>query len=327
MGIATRVLYSPRSVHEMLLARRRKRYRGVKLDATAQLMLAMWEVSRTPPIHELEPAAARAQLKSMGVPFEVAEAPCRTEDTTLGGVPARVYRGGRDDAPAMLFFHGGGFVVGSIDSYDRVCRYIANKAEATVVSVEYGLAPEHPFPEGHEDANRAFDAAIAGELSIRPPRWMVAGDSAGGNLSANVAHHARDTGAPLAYQYLVYPATNLTHDTTSYRELKERNLLLSKELMEWFAMHFARTNVGDNPKASPAHRADHKGLAPATVITAGFDPLSDEARDYVDTLRTAGVAVDHRHYPTMIHGFMNFGGIMPDAVVLLDDMAAKLRNL
>ncbi len=329
LQLAQRVLGLPPTLLDVLLATRRKTYRSATLDPTAHLMFGLFKRSGRAGLHEMEPPRARQAFATLGGPFEVEHVEVPIADTTLAELPVRLYRGGSADAPAMLFFHGGGFVVGSIQTYDRVCRYIAKASRATVVSVEYRLAPEHPYPAAHLDARRVLDAALAGAPAIgEPSAWMVAGDSAGGNLAASAAQHAQEVGAPLSFQYLVYPATDLLHETQSFRDLPSMDLLLGSDLLEWFGRHLVddRERVRD-PMASPLRRDDLTGLCATKIVTAGFDPLWDEGEAYAKRLREAKVDVAHQHYPTMFHGFMSFAALFPEGRALLEDMARTLRDL
>ncbi len=325
LRIARRVLKTPRPLLNVLLSRRRYTYRGAELDPTAHVMLGLMRRAGRREVHELDPPTARRAIATMNAPFEVERVECATEDITLDGIPARVFRGGRADAPGMLFFHGGGFVVSSVETYDPICRFVAATARATVVSVDYRLAPEHPYPAGHDDARRAFDAIAGG--AVEASKWMVAGDSAGGTLAAIAAQHAKDSGASVAFQYLVYPATDLVHDTPSIRELSDGGYLLTRELMAWFGRHLSVGEARSTDRASPGRREDCSGLCPAKIVTAGFDPLCDEAIAYAERLRAAGVPVEHRHYPTMIHGFLSYAALFPQGREVLEDMAAALRDL
>ncbi|AUV80471.1 alpha/beta hydrolase [Salinigranum rubrum] len=224
-----------------------------------------------------------------------------------GGVPIRVYRpGGGGPHPVVVYSHGGGWVVGNLDTHDQGCRALCNAGDCVVVSVDYRLAPEHPFPAPVEDCYAATEwVADHGDLlGADTDRLVVAGDSAGGNLSAAVALLARERGGPdVAHQYLVYPVTNHAFDTDSYTENAE-GYFLTRAGMEWFWDHYLETDVdGLNPLASPLRARDLSDLPPATVVTCGFDPLRDEGRAYAGRLEAAGVDVTHHHHEEMIHGF------------------------
>ncbi|XVH31471.1 alpha/beta hydrolase [Haloferacaceae archaeon DSL9] len=231
-------------------------------------------------------------------------------DGPHGGVPVRVYV--PDDAeaepPVLVYFHGGGWTLGTLDSIDGVCRRLARQAGCVVVSVDYRLAPEHPFPVAVDEAAAAVEwvgtnaAAFGGD----PSRIGVAGTSAGGNLAAAVCLRVREFDGPaIAGQFLCYPITDRDFETDSYRENADGPLLTRAD-MRWFWAQYLRSPVdAHNPFAAPLRAVDLGGLPPATVVTAGFDPLRDEAIAYADRLSAAGVAVEHRHYPRMAHGFLS----------------------
>jgi acetyl esterase len=230
--------------------------------------------------------------------------------------------------PVLVFLHGGGWVIGGLDSHDPPCRALAAGAECIVVSVEYRLAPEHPFPAALEDtrAALAWVAASAGDFGGDPSRLALGGDSAGGNLAAVAAQLARDDGQPaLAFQLLIYPATDLSGGTASSPELST-GYLLTAELVEWFHGHYlAAPEDALDPRVSPLLASDHSGLPPALVITAGFDPLAAQGSAYADALEGAGVAVERLHYSGQIHGFISMAGVLDEAREALARSAAALR--
>ncbi|MCB9442423.1 MAG: alpha/beta hydrolase [Mycolicibacterium sp.] len=228
-----------------------------------------------------------------------------------GAVPARHYRPavGAEPAPLLVFFHGGGWVLGDLDSYDSACRLISRDAGVHVLAVDYRLAPEHPAPAAADDAYAAYRwaRAHAAELGADPRRVAVGGDSAGGNLAALVTRLARDAGDPMpSLQWLIYPATDLRGGTRS-RSLFGEGFLLTRHDMDWFQNRYVEDSGLDFSDAmvSPLLAADLSGLSPALVVTAGFDPLRDEGEQYATALRQAGVTVDYRLMPSMIHGFLN----------------------
>ncbi len=232
--------------------------------------------------------------------------------------------------PVIVFFHGGGWVVGSLDSHDATCRCLCNSAEAIVLSVEYRLAPEHKYPAAAEDAYAAtvwaskFIENFGGDAS----QLVVCGDSAGGNLAAVVALMARDRGGPLiAGQVLLYPITNHSFDTQSYHE-NGSGYFLTTKTMKWFWDHYlANPEQGDEPYASPL-RAELKGLPPAIVLTAEFDPLRDEAIAYADRLEQAGVTVRRMACKGQIHGFLRRLDAFPEAATeTLDNVGIQLREM
>jgi acetyl esterase len=229
------------------------------------------------------------------------------EHHDAAGVPVIVYKPSAEpNLPILVVIHGGGWVIGSAGEYDLIARQLANASGAIVVSVDYRLAPEHPFPAPLDDCWTALQwtvanaAAIGGDAS----RVAIGGDSAGGNLAAVCALRARDEGAPhLALQVLVYPVCDHDSDTASYVENAE-GFLLEREEMQWFFDCYAPAGVDRADwRISPLRAPDLHGVAPAVVITAEYDPLRDEGEAYAEALRAAGVAVEHKRYDGMIHGF------------------------
>jgi len=288
------------------------------------------QLAALPDFSTLEPPVAR-QLAA--VPGPPGEAVSRVEDREIPGpggpVPVRIYTpDGTGPFAALVFFHGGGFVICDLDTHDGVCRALTNAAGCVVVSVGYRLAPEHKFPAAPEDCYAAtrWVADRATEIGVDPGRLAVAGDSAGGNLAAVVALMARDRGGPaLRYQLLVYPVTHRDFDTPSYRENAE-GLLLTRNMMRWFWRHYLeRDSDGERPYASPLRAEDLSGLPPAHVITAEFDPLRDEGEAYAARLRDAGIDTTHARYDGMIHGFFGMGETIDAAREAVADAASRLR--
>ena len=284
-----------------------------------------------PPLHQLPLEQARA-VPGLMVNFGSPEEPVvRIEDRTVPGpeqpVPVRVYRPSlADRLPAVMFFHGGGFVLCGLDSHDRECRSLANQSGCVVIAVDYRLAPEHRYPAAAEDCYAAtrYVADHADEFGIDAGRIAVCGDSAGGNLAAVVALMARDRGLSLRYQVLVYPLTDFTDDSPSIREFN--GVFLSVEQMDWFADSYVpRAADRLQPYASPLLASDLRGLPPAYVITAECDMLRDQGEAYVRKLREAGVAVESKRYDGMIHPFFSLGGIVDGGREAITDAAAKLR--
>jgi acetyl esterase len=268
---------------------------------------------------EVEPSTERLQeiRDSFGMlvvmAAGVAEAVFAVEDIDADGVPARVYRPSADpDLPVIVYFHGGGWTIGTVEQFDLITRQIANAANAIVVSVDYRLAPEHPFPVPLDDCWRAlvWTAKNASTFGGDGSRLAVMGDSAGGNISAVCALLARDAGAPeIALQVLVYPAVDATNfDTESYRE-NGKGYLLTLADMQWFYDCYA-TGGADlaDWRISPLLAPDLRGVAPAVVITAEFDPLRDEGQAYARRLEESGVSVVNLPYDGMIHAFFGLSG-------------------
>ena len=300
------------------------------LDPQARAFLDQMEELGLPGIGELPPAEARAagDAASATVFGPVVEVPC--EDIAVPGpavaIPVRVYRPGDDPAPIFVYFHGGGWVLGSLTTHHGVCANIARLSGCVVCSVDYRLAPEHRFPAALDDAWAAttWIAEHAEELGGRAGALAVGGDSAGGNLAAVCALRARDTGLPLALQVLVYPVTDADLDTSTYREFAD-GYFLTRSSMEWFWNHYLPDGDRFVPDASPLRADDVSGTAPALVLTAGFDPLRDEGEAYAKRLEESGVPVTLTRYDGMIHGFYRMPGVMSKANDALAETADALR--
>jgi acetyl esterase len=241
--------------------------------------------------------------------------------------PAKVDR--NEILPALVFFHGGGWTIGDLDTHDTLCRELASGARCAVLSAEYRLAPESPFPAAVEDCIAATQFVFNNSeaLKVHRDRIAVGGDSAGGNLAAVVALHARDAGTPLlCFQLLIYPATDQNLETDSLQR-NGLGYLLTRPLMESFRGNYLpRPADYADWRASPALAKSHAGLPPAFVLTAGFDPLLDEGKQYVELLARAGVEVSYRDYPDMIHGFILMGGVLDTANAAVADCCAQLRR-
>lgn len=250
-----------------------------------------------------------------------------------GVVRVRVYRPrGAETAgaalPVVVFYHGGGFVLGGLSSHDGECRAIALGVNAVVVAVDYRLAPEHPFPTAVDDGVAAYlwAAENAASLGGDPARIAVAGDSAGGNIAAVVSRDLRDHERRPVFQCLVYPAVDFTRAMPSHEHFREGFFLTGKS-MDWFLESYMPPGVSwTHPRASPLFADDHAGLPPALVVTAGFDPLRDEGRAYAEALAAAGVRVEHRCYEGMVHGFFSMSDGIPAAGEALRDVIASLRS-
>ncbi|MFT3730656.1 MAG: alpha/beta hydrolase [Hyphomicrobium sp.] len=227
-----------------------------------------------------------------------------------------------NNRPLIIYYHGGGFIRGDIDTHDSVCRVLADESKCLVVSIAYRLAPEHPFPAGAEDAYAALQFLGSGtnDLAIDPQRIAVAGDSAGGNVAIAACLIARDKGGPKArYQLLIYPVTDLTSANESKRLYSKGYLLNSMPF--YISSYLGSNGDGTNPLASPLLADDLSNIPPAIVITAGFDPLRDEGQAFAQRLTDAGVNVQRAHYPDMIHGFISLRGLLPEADLALRDAA------
>lgn len=289
-----------------------------------------------PPMHTLSPTEARAAMEAMrwntGAPESVGHVEDRLIPGLAGKQPVRIYTPKGDGPfPLLVYFHGGGWVVGSLNTVDVSCRALTNLAECIVVSADYRLAPEYKFPAALDDCYAAtrWAALYAASLNGSADRIAVGGESAGGNLAAAVALKAAQSGLPtLAYQLLLYPVVDFRFDTPSYRENAE-GYFLTKEMMEWFwAQYLARPEDGADPLASPLRATDARlrGLPPAFVATAEYDPLRDEAAAYAARLHDAGVAVEHRCFRGLIHGFMGMVKTVEPARSALQSAAAALKT-
>jgi acetyl esterase len=259
----------------------------------------------------------------------VAEVVDRHIQGPAGAIPVRIYTPeGKGPFPLVVFFHGGGWVFGSRDSHDGTCRALTNAIPAVVVSVDYRLAPEHPFPAAADDCYAATQWAAdhAASINGEARRLAVAGDSAGGNLAAVVSLMARDRGGPkLAQQVLIYPVTNASFDTVSYLE-NGNGYFLTRDMMMWFWNHYAASPVArSHAYASPLRANDLSGVAPAFVLTAEYDPLRDEGEAYAARLRESGVAVQLRRYDAMFHGFFGMASLFPQAKEAMGEVAGILR--
>lgn len=308
------------------------------LDPDALLVLDMIRVANRPPFETLSPAEAReAYANSRTVlqppPEDVAQVRDLAAPGPGGDIPLRLYRGigaaADETLPVLVYYHGGGWLLGDLDSHDGVCRRFANAARCCVVSVDYRMAPEHKFPACVDDCAAAtrWVVAQAGALRIDPARVAVGGDSAGGNLAAVMALLARDGALPpLAFQLLIYPATDMMATSVSAQTINEGVPLTSKT-MRWFIDHYMRSAADARDwRASPLRAADLSGTAPALVLTCACDPLCDEGVAYAQRLEREGVRVTHLHFSDQIHGFMTMGRIIRASGVAIDMMAAVLRK-
>jgi acetyl esterase len=307
------------------------------LDPQAANVLQLVIKAGRPPYHTLSPKEARQlflETRPASTPPapQIGEVRDITADGPLGAIPLRVYRpGGVSDSrrlPALVYFHGGGWVIGDLETHDVLCRQLTAEAGVSVISVDYRLAPEHKFPASVDDAWMAtrWIAAHANELAIDPARLAVGGDSAGGNLAAVVALLARDAGGPrIALQSLVYPVTDLAAESQSYADLAD-GYMLTRDSMRWFRAHYlTKEEDAADWRVSPLRAPSLAGLPPALVITAGYDPLRDEGEAYARKLREAGVMVDAVCFGGMVHGFVGMGRLIDTAFRAVTLIAGSLR--
>ncbi len=294
------------------------------VDPQMQSVIERAAKSTLPPFYRMSAAEARRVYKEtragLAPPVpEVADVRALAASGPAGPIPLRVYRG-LDTAsgaplPVLVYFHGGGWTIGDLDTHDIICRTLANKAHCAVVAVDYRMGPEHKFPAAVDDCVAAtrWVAEQGVALGVDAARIAVGGDSAGGNLAAVVAIILRDAGGPqLAFQALVYPATDQRMDSASHAKFGE-GYLLTRDNMLWFRDNYLSPRDYDDWRASPLRAADLDRLPPAHIITAGYDPLSDEGRAYSERLVAAGVPVVYECFEGMAHGFITMGGVVAAA--------------
>lgn len=332
---AAQLLYAlPRPLRR-LIAGRPVRVDGQELALDAQLLLRLQQLSGATLVTDNSVRKSRAALDASrhlvgGKPIQ----PVATSEVTIptehGDLPATLYTpaGLRSGSGLLVFFHGGGWVIGNRASHDNTVRFLAKHAEVRVLSVEYRLAPEHPFPAAQEDALAAFDFAHAkaAELGADPDRIAVGGDSAGGNLAAVTAQVTTRRGGPApAFQLLFYPGVDASKRRRS-RELFADRFFLTDEHMTWFLDHYAPPGIDrTDPKLSPLLADDLSGLPPAYIATAGFDPLRDEGEEYAARLKEAGVPVALSRQSDLIHGYVNFLGVGTRFTEATAEAAGALR--
>jgi acetyl esterase len=303
-----------------------------------QIATILVRVNAAPPLSSGTPEQGREALRTLNllaasaVPqVEVGSVKDREIPGAAGPIAARIYRPvGDGPHPTLLFIHGGGFVIGDLEAYDAQCRVLCSRVGAVVASVDYRLAPEHPFPAGVEDAIAAMEwvAGNVAELGGDPGRVAIGGDSAGGNLSAAVAQAWRGREPALAAQLLIYPVTDLVTEHPSIEENGE-GLLLTRDDMDWFHGHYlgGDESLRSDPRASPRLAEDLRGLPPAIVLTAQYDPLRDDGDAYAAALEAAGVRVIHRRFEGLVHGFFALGPLSAAAQVAVDTVCDDLRSL
>lgn len=306
--------------------------RVLELDEQVHRILEKLDEDGVPSTSSLTVAEARRLSREMarklgGPPVNIASVRNFTVPTTEAEIPVRAYANTTcPSLPALVYFHGGGWVIGDLDSADWICRSLAVATECAVFSVDYRLAPENKFPTPAEDCYQVTRWIVENSsvMSVDPNRVAVGGDSAGGNLATVVCLMARDRGGPsLVYQLLLYPITNHAFNTQSYEDCAN-GYYLTAEDMKWFWNHYLREkNDASNPYASPLAAKNLSGLPPTLVITAGFDPLRDEGEAYAARLQEAGVSTRITRYNSMIHGFLEFPNLRQTRAAI-DEAATEL---
>jgi acetyl esterase len=307
----------------------------MSLDAIVKGLLDQMATTPQPKLWELTPAQGREMYRGMATVLEPpAIAIGKIDNLAMPGpggeLKLRVYTpvGGGATLPALVFFHGGGWVIGDLETHDALCRTLANETGARVIAVDYRLAPEHKFPAAADDAYAAakWVEANASTLGVDANRIAVAGDSAGGNLAAVVCLMAKQKGGPrIVHQLLIYPVTQWKADTGSMASFAE-GYFLERKTMHWFFDQYASGADPSDWRLSPLAASDLSGLPRAYVVTAGFDPLRDEGRAYADKLNRAGVAAVYIDYPGMVHGFFNMSGVVPTAREAIAEAAKAVRK-
>ena len=292
----------------------------MKVHPQVAIALKALAEANLPPLDSLDPPAAREMMEAVSrarasIPAEIDRAEDRTIPGPAGDILVRIYwpKNAGGSPGALLYLHGGGFVIGSLDSHDTICRNLCAGASAVVMSVDYRMGPEHRFPAAVDDSWAALEwlATNADELGADPARLAVAGDSAGGNLAAVLALMARDAGMTgLKCQVLIYPVSDLSLNGESYSLFGEGYGILTTGAMQWFVDHYVTGSADkDDWRGSPIKAASFEGVAPAVVVVAECDVLRDDGNRIADALRKASVPTEHLFYPGMIHGFF---GMAPD---------------
>ena len=310
---------------------------GLTLAPELQLLLAMQKIARVPAAETLPLQQAREELKRqqlmVGGHQPIGALRDLEVDGGAGPIGARLYtpteRLGAAPAPTMLFVHGGGWMYGDLESHDPACRFLAERSGVQILAIDYRLSPEHTFPAAVEDCNAAFRWLVehADEVNADPTRLAVGGDSAGGSLSASTAVYAAEQGLPLAFQLLIYPGADFVERSAS-RHLFAEGFILTKVFMDGAEEAYFDEGADKSvPDASALRRVEWpEQLAPAHVVTGGFDPLRDEGEAYAGLLAERGVEVDSVRYPSMVHGFLHFVGVGREAASYNLEIAQRLRR-
>lgn len=308
------------------------------LDPQAQFVLELVEKANYPELCDLPPEEAREMFEATAPKLAVRpENVFRVEDRYIPGladpIPLRIYTPAEPAAgerfPVLVYLHGGGFVVGSLDSYDSTCRVLANRSGCIVVSVDYRLAPEHKFPAAVEDCVEALNwvAENAEEIDADPARMAIAGDSAGGNLAAVTTVVARDDGGPaLQLSVLIYPVAAGTPNSYSHHAFAEKHFLTRRTILWFYEQYLNGPDDAADPRFAPLETPDLSGLPPTLLIVAGYDPLRDEGLAYGERLRQAGVEVTVSNYEGMLHGFVTMADVVDKGMEAIDEISDALRK-
>jgi acetyl esterase len=338
LGVAKAMSALPPRTQVKLSRRAPVQLDGLTLEPDIQLMLALMERQNQPPLESFPPPVARQIVQRQAAIFAGREVPVgEVRDIEIAGaegpIKARHYAPSEAGGPhpLIVYYHGGGFVICDLDTHDAPCRVLCLHGGAHVLSVDYRLAPEHPFPAPVEDCQAALRWAFehAEELGADPGRIAVAGDSAGGNLATVMCHQARKGDNPMPHlQLLIYPVTDFG-STHGSRDMFSEGFFLTQSEMDWFNQHYVLSCGADDkdPRVSPLLVEDLSGLPPAYVITAGFDPLRDEGEEYANRLRDAGNTVVLRRFPGLIHGFINMTGQSRSSRDALVEVAGATRAM
>lgn len=307
------------------------------LDKQVEFVLGLVEKADYPELCDLPPEEAREMFEATAPKLDARpENVFRVEDRYIegpgGSIPLRIFTphepASGERLPVLVYLHGGGFVVGSLDSYDSICRVLANRTDCIVVSVDYRLAPEHKFPAAVEDCCEALDwvSENAAEFDGDGDRIAIAGDSAGGNLAAVTAVAARDAGGPaLCQQVLIYPVAAGTPDSYSHHAFAEKLLLTRRNILWFYEQYLNGPDDAKDPRFAPLETPDLSGLPPTLLIVAGHDPLRDEGLAYGERLKQAGVDVTVTNYEGMIHGFFTMSDVIDAGGAAIDQVSAALR--
>ncbi|MFC7364246.1 MULTISPECIES: alpha/beta hydrolase [Bhargavaea] len=306
----------------------------VNYDPQVTALIELMKQAGGPPVHTLTPEQARQVMDGMNAVEQVEEVGS-VEDRKIPGpeceIPIRIYKpqnAAASGVPVLVYYHGGGWVVGSVESYDPVCRKLVNRAECIVVSVDYRLAPEHKFPAAVIDCQAAFEwvKKNAAQIGGDPNRVAVGGDSAGGNLAAVVAANLKDSEElKVAHQLLVYPTTGTGGKSESYQKYGTTCPIIPTEVISYFWNHYWRDASDEkHPDFSVYSREDVSGAAPATIIAAQYDPSLDDSKLYAQKLIAAGIDVDYREYPGMIHGFFTIDAL-DKGIEAIEDACNNLK--